>query len=182
MAEMGHQLQLVGVTWLEDAMTERFVRAEESSEEAERRRRDGERCAQRGGEREDVSGAGAASRGGGVRQRGTAPVLNALRSQAENPLSIIHMQIATYSSMQLRADKSMRYRAASRGPELRTCVHRAADAEGQDAPIRTRWTSVSALKRIQFCTFIFSLLCMNSETGSGTKFLWSRRVKLNSTP
>lgn len=26
MAEMGHQLQLVGVTWLEDAMTERFVR------------------------------------------------------------------------------------------------------------------------------------------------------------
>lgn len=28
-AEMGHQLQLVGVTWLEDAMTERFVRVVE---------------------------------------------------------------------------------------------------------------------------------------------------------
>lgn len=32
-AEMGHQLQLVGVTWLEDAMTERFVRVEERDEE-----------------------------------------------------------------------------------------------------------------------------------------------------
>lgn len=48
MAEMGHQLQLVGVTWLEDAMTERFVRVEERSEEGE----DGERECVKGKESE----------------------------------------------------------------------------------------------------------------------------------
>lgn len=51
MAEMGHQLQLVGVTWLEDAMTERFVRVEERSEEGE----DGERVCVKGKESEQAN-------------------------------------------------------------------------------------------------------------------------------
>lgn len=34
-AEMGHQLQLVGVTWLEDAMTERFACVQERREGTE---------------------------------------------------------------------------------------------------------------------------------------------------
>lgn len=35
MADMGHQLQLVGVTLLEDAMTEGFVRVREEQRERE---------------------------------------------------------------------------------------------------------------------------------------------------
>lgn len=42
MAEMGHQLQLVGVTWLEDAMTERFVCVCVGEERGARRERRGE--------------------------------------------------------------------------------------------------------------------------------------------
>lgn len=45
MADMGHQLQLVGVTLLEDAMTEDSVRVREEQRERERER------GQEGGER-----------------------------------------------------------------------------------------------------------------------------------
>lgn len=56
MAEMGHQLQLVGVTWLEDAMTEDFVRVRGYQGGSERER-EGETDVrmterERGGERE----------------------------------------------------------------------------------------------------------------------------------
>ncbi len=49
MADMGHQLQLVGVTLLEDAMTEDSVRVREEQRERERERdreggREGERA------------------------------------------------------------------------------------------------------------------------------------------
>lgn len=106
MAEMGHQLQLVGVTWLEDAMTERFVRVEERSEEGE----DGERECVKGKESEQAnkrerekaqrlersSITGSRGSSDSVHQFGTAP-----RFPGKNTHTLIHMQIPTYSSMSL---------------------------------------------------------------------------------
>lgn len=59
-AEMGHQLQLVGVTWLEDAMTERFVRVWRKRSEEGEKRRDGDRE-----ERSRAGWEGEERRGGG---------------------------------------------------------------------------------------------------------------------
>lgn len=106
MAEMGHQLQLVGVTWLEDAMTERFVRVEERSEEGE----DGERVCVKGKESEQAnkrerekaqrlersSITGSRGSSDSIHQFGTAP-----RFPGKNTHTLIHMQIPTYSSMPL---------------------------------------------------------------------------------
>lgn len=63
MAEMGHQLQLVGVTWLEDAMTERFVRVEERRGA---RRDGGDGCTQAEERKREVEEGGWRSRRGEV--------------------------------------------------------------------------------------------------------------------
>lgn len=107
MAEMGHQLQLVGVTWLEDAMTERFVRVEERSEEGE----DGERVCVKGKESEQankrererkLSGSSAAASPVHAAAATASISLGQLRaSQGKNTHTLIHMQIPTYSSMPL---------------------------------------------------------------------------------
>lgn len=109
MAEMGHQLQLVGVTWLEDAMTERFVRVEERSGA---RRDGGDGCTQREErkrERETERERGRGGRGGGGRmsaaraqhhlstrrQHQSAPVLKSASPPATNPHRLIRMQTAS---------------------------------------------------------------------------------------
>lgn len=105
MAEMGHQLQLVGVTWLEDAMTERFVRVEERSEEGKKRReRHTHKAQEREREREvqQLQLSIICSRGSSIRQYGTAPVLKSASPPNENRLKkTTHTQPNPYASIYL---------------------------------------------------------------------------------